>query len=383
MGKSRQGGVFGYLRGKVGSVSYSVQTAANSSDGKKTQVVRALPESVSNPQTIGQAMQRMKLAPAQKFYAAFASLLSNAFQGVGYGEESRRYFLSKCMKEEGPYVQRGVDRFIPAKYPFSEGSIPSVGIMPFRGGADVIVLEVTTDAEEVAPAILANALGVDTDYQITIAVVNNVNGVFKPSYISYDDRLKIADLPALALSKEEDGHITIDPARLGLDTSAMVACCVVLSVQDATGAWLRSSQNMVISNELEQSLYSSDALQAAIYSYQDATGSANAINSEWYYNLGMSQAFPGKLTTTNISVEVGEEMVTHTVILGLRQVNGVIKRTVFATSLENDGKVAEVVDGVVKTADSTLTVAQFRDLYPEGTVAMELWSDAYAAQLGF
>lgn len=381
MGKSKTGGVFGYLRGKVGGVSYSVLSASKSSSGKKEQVVRALPESVSNPQTVGQSMQRMKLAPAQKFYAAFAQLLSNAFQGVNYGEESRRYFMSKAMSAEGPYVQRGVDRFIPASYRFSEGSIPSVGIMPFTGGATVITLEATAAAEEITAEVLADALGVTTDYQITIAVVNNVNGIFKPSYISYDDRLKIADIPALALSKDEDGHLTIDPAKMGLDMTAMVACAVVLSVQDASGIWLRSTQDMVISNELYDALYSAEALQAAIYSYQDATGEANAINSEWYYNLGMAQAFPGKLTTANITVEVEEEQVRYQAVLGIRQVNGVIKKSVFATSLEDNGKIAIVDAGVVKTTDSTLTVAQFRDLYP--TTEIQLWSDAYAAQLGF
>lgn len=335
MGKSKQGGVFGYLRGKVGSVSYSVLSGNKTSSGKKEQIVRALPESVSNPQTMGQAIQRMKLAPAQKFYAAFAALLSNAFEGVQYGEASRRYFLSKAMTEEGPYVQRGVDRFLPAKYLFSEGTLPAVGIEQFSGGTSVITLSATTtvEAAEITPAIFAAALNVSADTQITIVVVNNVNGVFTPSYIGYDERLKIEDLPTNIFGKDENNHITLNPAALNLDASAIVACCVVLSKQDASGNWLRSTQKMVISAELEQSLYSADALAQATASYQ-SNSTANAINSEWYYNLGMNQAFNGKVMTMGIrAIDVHDTGLQQMllVVCGVQQIDGVIIKTLFTT----------------------------------------------------
>ena len=379
MGKSKQGGVFGFIRGKVGSVSYSVKNAKNSSTGKTEQIIRALPESVANPQTAGQAMQRMKLAPAQKFYSAFSELLSNAFQGVAYGEASRRYFMQKAMSQEGPYVQKGVDRFIPAAYIFSEGSIPSVGVEPFSGGATVITLSVTTDAAEVTPAVLATALQVTTDYQITIAVVNNVNGLFMPSYIGYQQRLTIADVPTAALGKDAANHITISPAALSLDASAIVAMCVVLSTQDASGAWLRSTQEMVISNELRASLYSADALEQAIYSYQNNT-TTNSINSEWYYNLGMAQAWGGKLTTSHLYVNQEGEPGEADVVVGLKQLDGRITRTVFATSTEPEGLIICVKDGAIKTYPAA-TVGEFTG-FNQG-YNFELWQDSYAAQLGF
>lgn len=380
MGSSKTGGVFGYLRGKVGSVSYSVMKGEQSSTKKTMQVVRSLPESVSNPQTAGQAMQRMKLAPAQKFYSAFAELLSNAFQGVNYGNASRQYFMSKAMQAEGPYVQKGVDRFIPAAYIFSEGSLPSVGINPFNGGADVITLAVTTDVDTVTPAILASALGVSEDYQLTIAVVNNVNGIFMPSYINYNDRLNIASLPDAALNKNAAGNITINPAAVGLDMSAMVACCVVLSTQDAGGTWLRSTQELVISDELRASLYSADALEAAIYSYQD-TNTVNSINSEWYYNLGMSQAWGGKLTTSEMPVNSDDaEPGVAQVVVGLQQLDGRIKRTVFATSTEDTGLIVCVGENGITTYPAA-TVSEFKGLNTGYNV--ELWQDSYATQLGF
>ncbi len=332
----------------------------------------------SNPKTLAQALQRMKLGPAQKFYKAFAELLSNAFQGKKYGDESRMYFLSKCMQADGPYIQKGVDRFIPAAYTFSEGSLPSIGIMPFSGGASVITLNLTSEAAEITNAEFARLLGVDETYQITVAVVNNVNGIFTPSYIGYNDRVKIADLPENTLAKDAENHVTINPAALGLDMSAMVACAIVLSVQDSSGIWLRSTQDMIISEELRDAIYSADAMEAAIYSYQD-NNTVNSINSEWYYNLGMSQAWGGKLTTSVLHV-AQEDIADQNVIIGLQQLDGRIKRFVFATSTESTGLIMCVVDGQVTTVEGA-TVSEFQGLNVGYTV--ELWKDSYAAQLGF
>lgn len=382
MARSKQGGAWGFLRGKVGGMSYSILGADKSGSGKKEQIIRSLPESVKNPQTAGQTMQRMKLAPAQKFYTAFSELLSNAFQGIPYGDASRRYFMAMAMRAEGPYVQKGVDRFIPAAYIFSQGSLPSIGIEPFEGGATVITLanEVAEGTTTITNAEFAELLGVSETYQLTIAVVNNVNGVFVPSYIPFDERLQIKDLPEGTLAIA-DGKVTINPAALGLDMSAMVACCVVLSVQDASGAWLRSTQEMIISNELRSSLYGPDALENAIYSYQSGN-TVNSVNSAWYYNLGLSQAWNGKLITVNMDLNQDGLADNKSVVMGIQQIDGRIVRTVFATSTDDNGLIIFIEDGKVTTSP-VATVSEFKGLH-EGAGEynnIEQWQDSYAAQL--
>ena len=382
MARSKQGGAWGFLRGKVGGMSYSILGADKSGSGKKEQIIRSLPESVKNPQTAGQTMQRMKLAPAQKFYKAFSELLSNAFQGIAYGDASRRYFMALAMKAEGPYVQKGVDRFIPADYVFSQGSLPSVGIEPFEGGATVITLanEVAEGTTTITNAEFAELLGVGEDYQLTVAVVNNVNGVFIPSYIPFEKRLQIKDLPEGTLAIA-DGKVTINPAALGLDMSAMVACCVVLSVQDASGAWLRSTQEMIISNELRSSLYGPDALENAIYSFQ-SDNTVNTVNSAWYYNLGLSQAWNGKLITVTMDLNQDGLADNKNVVMGIQQIDGRIVRTVFATSTDDEGLIIFIEDNKVKTSP-VATVSEFKGLhYGSGDYNnIEQWQDSYAAQL--
>ena len=362
-----------WLRGSSGKLGGA--SMGRGADGST--IIREI-KTPRNPKTAAQALQRMKLGPAQKFYSVFSELLSNAFEAVSYGGDSRRYFMSKIMKLDGPYIQKGVERFIPAAYPFSEGSLPSVGIEPFSGGTTVITLGVTTDQAEVTPELLAQLLQVSTDYQITIAVVNNVNGLFKPSYIAYDQRITIADIPEGALGKNQNGNITISPAAFGLDASAIVAMCVVLSTQDASGKWVRSTQDMVISEELRASIYSADAMEAAIYSYQD-NNAVNTINSEWYFNLGMAQAWPGKLTTSVLTISEFGTPSQGDVVVGIQQLDGRIKRTVFATKLSDDGLIICLEDGKIVT-------------YPEGTIGdfkgyyigynYELWQESYATQLG-
>ena len=358
-------------RGKLGGASMG-----RGADGST--VIREI-VTPKNPKTAAQALQRMKLGPAQKFYSAFSELLSNAFESVAYGGDSRRHFLAKIMKLEGPYIQKGVERFIPAAYPFSEGSLPSIGIEPFSGGTTVITLSVTTDKETLTNEELAALLQTTSDAQITIAVVNNVNGLFQPSYISYADRLTIAEIPENAIGVNQNGNVTLAPAAFGLDASAIVAMCVVISKQDASGKWLRSTQEMVISEELRSAIYSADAMEAAIYSYQDGTAT-NTINSEWYFNLGMSQAWPGKLATTTLPVKEEGEPGYANVIVGVKQLDGRIVRTVFATALTDDGLIICLSDNNEIVTYEGATVGEFKGL--NIGYQYELWQDSYATQLG-
>lgn len=378
MGKSKKGGVYGFLRGRVGSVSYSILPAKSSTSGKKEQVVRALPDSVANPQTVSQVMQRMKLKPATAFFNAFRELLSNAFQGVEYGDKSRRFFISEAMKMTGPYIQKGVDRFIPAEYPFSRGTLPSVGIVPFDGGATKITLNAIAAEATITPEILAAALGVATDTQITVAVVNNNAGVFTPAYIGFDERLKIADLPAAALGKDTTSNqIQLDIAALGLEASAVVAMAVVLSRQDASGTWLRSEQNLVISNQLRQTLYSPEALQAAIASYQDESA-VNTINSQWYYNLGLNQAFNGQVTFMSLAFTGG----SADILVGIQNIGGQIRYTAFAT--ENDeiiGVRGQSATIAMLSENESVTVSDMEERYPN--ISIEPYTSAIAIQGGY
>lgn len=367
MGKSKKGGVFGYLRGKVGGVTYSIMSAANSKSGKKEQIVRALPDSVANPQTISQVIQRMKSSPAHRFYAALSELLSNAFEGVKYGNASRLHFLSLAMKMNGPYIQKSVDRFIPAVYPFTRGSLPSIGILAFDGGATKFATDVDATAET-----FAAGLGVSDDTQFTLCIVRNNAGLFTPEYIPFETRMKLSEIPAGGIIKE-DSTWKIVPSAFGFDDTNIVAIAVAISQQDASGSWLRSEQDMVISNQLEAQLYSQAAMNAAIASYQDGAA-ANSVNSAWYYNLGLNQAFNGQVVPMVLNINGNSVRV----LMGITQVAGRPQYTIFATSAATTGNIIEV-NGRNCVASET-TVA---DLIAAGiTYPVAQYSEAIAIQGG-
>lgn len=367
MGKSKKGGVFGYLRGKVGGVTYSIMSAANSKSGKKEQIVRALPDSVANPQTISQVIQRMKSSPAHRFYAALSELLSNAFEGVKYGNTSRLHFLSLAMKMNGPYIQKGVDRFIPAAYPFTRGSLPSIGILAFDGGATKFATDVDASAET-----FAAGLGVTDDTQFTLCIVRNNAGLFTPEYIPFETRMKLSEIPTGGIIKE-DSSWKIVPSAFGFDDTNIVAIAVAISKQQADGSWLRSEQDMIISNQLDAQLYSQAAMNAAIASYQDGAA-ANSVNSAWYYNLGLNQAFNGQVVPMVLNINGNSVRV----LMGITQVAGRPQYTIFATSAETTGNIIEV-NGRNCVA-STTTVA---DLIAAGiTYPVAAYSEAIAIQAG-
>ena len=396
MGKSKKGGVFGYLRGRVGDVSYSILSAKRSKSGKKEQIVRILPDSVENPNSVGQILQRMKVKPASKFYAALETILSNAFEGVQYGEASRRYFMKKAMEMVGgPYIPKGVDRFIPAEYLMSEGSLNSFPLVRSQASDNLLHTTINVqsgDGQTYTKQALADALGVSINTQISIIIVNNENGIFVPHFAGFDQRFTIADIPETALqisSNAAYGNAAINVAALdinGLTMTNWVAACVILSIQDASGTWLRSTQNMVLNTTMYADLYNEDAQNAAIASYQDTVAN-NALTNSWYLNLGMNQAFNGRLIVgvpANIPLPE-ENAFARYCVLGetMENSNGymAISRNVFATDTTDNGLII-IVDGGVAKTDPALTVAAYRTALGENAYPVKTWLNSYAAQAG-
>lgn len=398
MGKSKKGGVFGFLRGRVGSVSYSILSAERSKSGKKEQIVRALPDEVANPNTLGQILQRMKGKPASRFYAALETILSNAFEGVTYGGASRRYFMKKAMEMVGgPYIPKGVDRFIPAEYLMSEGSLNSFPLLRSQASDRVLHTNIDLVLADLNPQGVAKALGVPVNTQISIVIVNNENGVFVPHYAGFDERITIDDLPEAALVNTgvaPFGSFGIDVANLGIPSLTMnnwVAACVILSIQDASGAWLRSTQNMVLNTTMYNDLYSDSAMNAAIASYRD-TSANNSIGSPWYLNLGLNQAFNGRITSGNpadVPIDLSSPWPGR-VVIGEQTINAIeggveymgIRRSVFATDLTDNGLIVILKNGVA-TTEPALTVGAYRAEFGADARPILQWYNSYAAQGGY
>lgn len=132
MGKSV--GFLGPISGRVGNtVGYVLKDAK-----KQTQGWRVYQPNVGNPQTDAQMQQRVRLTAINNQYRALKEIISRGFEGLNYGNVSRRKYLSMAMGQrfEGPWLAKDDKRPVPVlQIPITVGSLPQVVCEPNAGGS--------------------------------------------------------------------------------------------------------------------------------------------------------------------------------------------------------------------------------------------------------
>lgn len=338
MARSKIGGAFGMLRGSIGSVTYSTKKTTS---GKTEQIARQKAQSVTNPNTTAQIMQRMKLGPALRFFDAFEQvvakgILSHSFEAIPYGNASRTHFISLAMKEEAAvYVPKGVDFFVPGEYVVSEGSLTPISyfnqLTEQEAAQNNLIVNFNDEpltAENVETFV---GEGYEQGMQLTLIGAKAVAG---GKYEPFATRLTMLE-----------GHGVDEPINVQLydqgvvvvgdDTIAAIAVIVSKGSQESND--FRSTQKMKFVNGYD-SLKSLDALEAAIASYQEGY-TYNSLNSNWYLNLDNGQAFNGRVELAKCSFEHEEASWKRDNVVGL-QVNGnEIKVTVFTTDGTGNGDI--------------------------------------------
>ena len=338
MARSKIGGAFGMLRGSIGSVTYSTK---KTSSGKTEQIARQKAQSVTNPNTTAQILQRMKLGPAQRFYDAFENvvakgIISHSFEAIPYGNASRTHFISLAMKEEAAvYVPKGVDFFVPGEYVVSEGSLTPISyfnqLTEQEAAQNNLIVNFNNEpltAENVETFVDE---GYEQGMQLTLIGAKAVAG---GKYEPFATRLTMLE-----------GHGVDEPINVQLydqgvvvvgdNTIAAIAIIVSKGAQESND--FRSTQKMKFVNGYD-SLKSLDALEAAIASYQEGY-TYNSLNSNWYLNLDNGQAFNGRVELAKCSFVHEEASWKRDNVVGL-QVNGdELKVTVFTTDGTDDGDI--------------------------------------------
>lgn len=408
MANSRQGGAFGFLRKSIGSVTYST---IKDGKGKRIQVARSKPVEVANPNTVAQIIQRMKVKPAARFYNAFAEILDNAFEGVTYGPASRRHFMGLAMSQTGPYIPKGATRFIPAKYPVSEGSLAggfgtaykkvvNMSVPVFNKTGFVYQLNEIEDQYDGYTIKQAADLTFGSGVQLTfLAVTQESDGSFTPHYgrVLTDEQTSgagvVINFDGFGVQYKAGsfyfgkGTINTNSGLTNDQFAGIVAAAVIVSRKEGDN-WLRSNTTMVISDALNINLYGNQALQNAIESYQSTTA-ANALNSTWYLNLANGQPYPGQLRLMpgDLSFTVDEETVIIQAVAPVgRRVNenGYLVESMFANA---NGDAIFYVNGQYTTIqnpeETTGTYVKAADvaLMFVGSNRVETWQDSYALQI--
>jgi hypothetical protein len=385
MAQSNVGGVFGFLRKSVGSIVYSTSTASLS--GVKKQVARSKPTSVRNPRTISQIVQRMKVGPAQLFYAAFEKAagsvennpLSHSWQGVPYGPKSRTKFLQLAMKgDPKAYVPKGINFPVPGVYQVSEGSLPSLPAgKEHTQGEELFVVGNPMNNAYITE--LSN-LGVQVGDQITVmALVDDNYGKYVPVFarviVGLGNEWEFVNANLVTLQDIE--WYTDGPSITGTG----IACIAGIVSRGTSSSDAKRSTAFMQLNPDYASLMSPEAYDAAVDSY--ITGVAyNSLNSDWYLNQGSTQAFNGQVYAQQLTLAQGEgvDEFTGTFLLG-RQVQGAgMRNVIFTSDGTSAGTAYAIINGEWTTA-AAYTAARVAAAMGNVTPAYRQYSAAIAAQL--
>lgn len=106
MAKSKSGGTRSYIRGRVGADVYSIGKTAS---GSKQQVVRSLAESVANPQTLSQMVQRMLMTTVSEACKVLKPIIDHSFDGVPDGQPAISEFMKRNLPLLKAFYENGAE----------------------------------------------------------------------------------------------------------------------------------------------------------------------------------------------------------------------------------------------------------------------------------
>lgn len=373
MAHSKVGGAFGFLRKSIGSIVYSTSTASLS--GIKKQVARSKPTSVSNPRTISQIVQRMKVGPAQLFYAAFEKAagsvennpLSHSWQGVPYGPKSRTKFLQLAMKgDPKAYVPKGINFPVPGVYQVSQGSLPSLPSGWSSTGAPRLTVGTAIAAGDLEAL---QALGIEVGDQVTCIALLEAGGVYRAGIA----RVIVGVGNNWEIQNNDNDMNDIVLLDSGINTentaSGNVACAAFILSRGTSSATAKRSTAFMTITPNYADLMSPEAYNAAIDSYLTGT-LYNSLNSDWYLNQGGTQSFNGEIFTLNVPL-VDDASVSAPVLLGRRLNGGSLEYVVFYNQVNQGPKNPfKIEDGNIAP---TTTIA-------EATIIEKLGNVSYVEQ---
>lgn len=268
MAKSKS--FFGLRRGSTKSHTYSVFNGQ--------QVTKDRVDTVKNPRSEAQMIQRMVMNTVGAAYSSMKEIVDHSFEGKTYGLNSMMYFSSKnanavraSVGAESPefsytmYKERGLVR---GNWLMSEGSLQSTLI---KGAADhasstqtIVTFGTLADATITADALMAQVGAIVGDMAtVCFGRMYGVSGQFEFAFVRFkfikggtealtagnlSQYVEIeSNLPiSVALGNAAAAavfSITVTSAVGGLDTVDVPMNCTIHSRQ-ADGKWLRSTEYM-------------------------------------------------------------------------------------------------------------------------------------------
>lgn len=348
-------GPLGRVKGSIGNTTYRRIYGEANASAAYDKVLE-----VANPRTGNQIYQRMKLAPAQRFYESFKSVLDHSRQGIQAGEKTRRAFMSEVMKDgykRHPYVTKGFDGLVAAPYPLSKGILPQISAVDVELQPDTATsfdVKMNTPSAQtigaVSKAIIdANGGRFQEGDELTFLFVGTDDVSGKTSIpVVHWFVLNLNDQTPLDFSVSTDagvdGNLQVKPVYPNEEDWGTAAAACIHSRKVGT-TWQYSPAEMVPDGDYWIYWTSSNQYEAMMQSYGAA--GYNKVNSNRILKQASNQPANGKIsivtgfyeTEQGNPVQIAYLAFTRSVVSGGNEVSTV--NTVFVT----DGKVVGI-DGV-------------------------------------
>jgi len=285
--------LLGHARGKVGSLVFSRQ------NGK--QVTRAKAETVRNPQTEKQIVQRIILNTISQAYSRMAAITDHSFEGKSNPSENMAAFMKRNMNELRSKISRAVDagmsfeeitnfapigtsNFVYNPLVISMGALPKIPVISVTSGTGAKTGAVTANTYQA----VIDAFGLQRGDQLTF--VNVVEDAQGNKYFYYS-RVILNPVDAegnnLPLSTEfinQGAIVSPSPknegrfAALSFDTTGITfavgnttvkAAAVIVSREKGDGSYARSEATLVLDENAIDESVDMCTLQDAIDQFQE------------------------------------------------------------------------------------------------------------------
>lgn len=286
-------------RGSVGAVTYYVANGQ--------QIAREKATEVKNPKSSAQSAQRMKMAPAQKFFEALSGIVNHSWQGVKYGTASRQKFMSEAMKQNGgPYVVKGTTTFVPGTYLIADGSLPEIKGKFYNdneGFTTNLFMDGYNTRADFVNKIINNNPNFEIGDKLTFIAIMGIRtapepetpltSTFYPVIKQVILRQQLEDgetddfefLGGAGIISDEDGYLFFDlnipPYNPGNNTNVSAFAIIHSRGQNESNDQ-RSKTRFAITDKVYNTFYTESAYKLALASYQNTSNAP--LGAEWYLN---------------------------------------------------------------------------------------------------
>ena len=297
-------GVAGRIKGSVGNTTFRRIYGEANASAMYDKVLE-----VSNPRTGAQILQRMRLAPAQKFYEAFKQVMDHSRQGIQAGEKTRRAFMAEVMSKgfpSMPYVVKGFQGVVGERYPLAKGTLPRIFAWPATTmewvETSLKVVEgatFNTPSELLAALQSANPGRFEDGDELTFVVLAGDDISSSENYaLIYSVVLSASDTTTnlgSLFDESNDSTLNFTPDFFTQDDSVFGAA--VIHSRKVGEKWSYSSAEMDFDQDYYMVYHSGNAYRAAMASYGAA--GFNVPNGRKQLNLATNQPYNGAITKAN------------------------------------------------------------------------------------